>query len=98
MSATASAISRVGPRVHSSARQREAEAGVAGHAGRQRDDRERQQPAEDLGIDQKGVADPIEPGEEIAEAEPPAGDRRAGSAAEPAGRRRRRPATPEPGR
>ena len=33
------------------ARQHEAEAGVAGHARRQRDDGERQQPAEGLGVD-----------------------------------------------
>ena len=38
---------------------REAEAGVAGHGRRQRDDGERQQPAEGFGIDQKRVADPI---------------------------------------
>ena len=69
------------------ARERQAEGRVAGHARRQRDDRERQQPAEGLGVDQKGVADPIEPGEEIAEAEPPAGDRRARQSAEAAGRR-----------
>ena len=68
-------------------RQREAEAGVAGHAGRQRDDRERQQPAEGLGVDQECVADPIKTGEEIAEAEPPAGDRRARQSAAAAGRR-----------
>ena len=37
---------------------------------------ERQQPGESLGVDQKRKADPVEPGDEIAEPEPPAADRR----------------------
>jgi hypothetical protein len=39
---------------------------------RQADHREWQQPAEGGCVDQKGVADPIEAGEKVAEAEPPA--------------------------
>jgi hypothetical protein len=72
VSAIASAMSRVGPRVQSMRASARAETGVAGHAGRQRDDRERQQPAEGFDVDQKCVTDPIESGEKIAEAEPPA--------------------------
>ena len=56
-------------------------------AGRQRDHRERQQPAEGLGIDQERMADPIETGQEIAEAEPPARAGRRQHAAEPPRRR-----------
>ena len=48
---------------------------------RQADDRDREQPAEGRRIDQEGVADPVEAGEEIAEAEPPARRRRDGDAA-----------------
>ncbi len=66
-------------------RQREPQRGKERQAGRQPDDRERQQPAEDLGVDQKRVADPIEAGEEIAEAEPPARGRRRHHAAEAPG-------------
>ena len=57
------------------ARERDAERGEDREHRRQADDRERQQPAEGLRVDQKGVADPIKAGEEIAEAEPPAASR-----------------------
>ena len=61
--------------------------------------RERHQPAEGLGVDQEGVADPVQAGQEKAEAEAPAGDRRApASAARSVRRRRRRSARPTPGR
>src|SRR5262249_42022415 len=56
------------------------------HPGGQRNDRERQQPAEGLGVDQKRMADPIEAGEEIAEAEPPADRGGREHSAEAAGR------------
>ena len=64
---------RSAPRVHSIARQRDAESSVDRRHRGQADHRERQQPAESRRIDQKGVADPIKAGDEIAEAEPPAG-------------------------
>src|SRR5579885_3301578 len=41
--------------------------------GRQPADGHRQQPAKRLGVDEKGVADPIKAGQEVAEAEAPAG-------------------------
>ena len=40
--------------------------------GRQQDDCDRQRPGEAVGLDQHGAADPPQPGDEIAEAEPPA--------------------------
>ena len=55
-------------------RRGDAQGGVEREIGRQSGDRDRQQPAEGLGIDQKGVTDPVEAGEKIAEAEAPAGD------------------------
>ena len=58
------------------ARDAEAEAGVKRQIGRQANDGDRQQPAEGLGVDQEGVADPIKAGDEIAEAEAPADARR----------------------
>ena len=62
-------------------------AGKQRQAGRQADDGERQQPSEDLGIDQERMADPVETGEEIAEPEPPARRGRRPDAAEPSRRR-----------
>src|SRR5262249_4038172 len=53
--------------------EREAEAGIDPKPGRHADDRKRQQPAEDLGIDQERIAHQIEAGEKIAEPEPPPG-------------------------
>ena len=73
-------------------------AGEDREPGRQRRDRERQQPAEGLGVDQERVADPVEPGDEIAEAEPPAGDRRPPDAAASGPPPRRRSARPGPER
>ena len=43
-----------------------------GKAARQQRDRKGEQPGEDLGLDQEGLADPEQAGQEIAEAEPPA--------------------------
>ena len=62
------------PHQHGERRGRDEEqrhaAGEGGHD-------ERDQPAMPQGLDQKGLCDPIEPGEEIAEAEPEADHRRA---------------------
>ena len=60
--------------------QRHVDRGDCGQA----DHRDRQQPAEGRSIDQKGVADPIKSGEEIAKTEPPAGCRGCRQAAPPA--------------
>ncbi|MGY2931477.1 hypothetical protein ACVWZ6_001079 [Bradyrhizobium sp. GM6.1] len=49
--------------------------------GRQAQHGERRQPGEYIGVDEEGVADPVEAGHEIAEAEPVAGKRRGGDAA-----------------
>ena len=67
---------RSGPRTQISRAAATPKRGVEREIGRQAGDRDRQQPAEGLGIDQEGVADPVKPGEEIAEAEAPAGGRR----------------------
>src|SRR5262249_61202803 len=68
-------------------RERNAKRGKQRETGRHQRDRERQQPAERLGVDQERVADPIEPGEEISESEPPARGRCRNEAAPAAGRR-----------
>ncbi len=74
-----------GPASPERARQRESGAvKIASPAGK-RGDRNRQQPAEGLGIDQEGVADPVEAGEEISEAEEPAGDGGCKNSAEASG-------------
>ena len=52
---------------------------------RQSRDSDRQQPSKSLGVDQEGIADPIEAGEEIAETETPAGYEGSHHAAEPPG-------------
>ena len=74
---------RVGAARPQQPRQRDAERREQREAGGQADDGKGQQPAERLGIDQKRMADPVKAGEEIAEAEPPAGDGRGGHAAAP---------------
>ena len=99
VSATASARMRSGPRVQSSRATRERRSAVknARPAGRPMH-RERQQPREGLGVDQEREADPVEAGDEIAEAEPPAARRpRVDHAAETARPMRRRSARPATG-
>src|SRR5215475_7946148 len=51
------------------------ECGVEREVGWKSRDRDRQEPSECLHVDQEGVADPVEPGEEVSEAETPTCER-----------------------
>ena len=75
-------------------RQRKAERGEQREIGRQAEHRERQQPCEGRGIDQEGIADPVQARHEITEAEPPAGPSPPTARRASARRPRRRSARP----
>src|SRR3974390_2537100 len=65
-----------GPAHPDQPRRGQTESSVEREIGRQPGDRDRKQPSERLGVDQECGADPVEPGEEVAEAETPPGSPR----------------------